>query len=270
MPDCLGVALEGATRGDEAAISTLYRSLNPPLLRYLRHHVGRNAEDVAADVWLALAPQLASFDGGVGDLRALMFTIARRRTVDHYRQAGRRRSSVPFDEDFDRPAPNDTEALAVSRLTAQSAVAALVRNLPEDQAEIVLLRVLGDLDVEQVAGIVGKTPGAVRVAQHRALAAVAAHLAAKSCNAMSASDDFPRDMHRYPFDDSDADAVFGSSSGADAVPEELRDLAELVDAARRAGSADELVGEDVIVAPDSRRGRGTRFVSRHRHRVASG
>ena len=170
MPDCLGVALEGATRGDEAAISTLYRSLNPPLLRYLRHHVGRTAEDVAADVWLALAPQLAGFDGSVNDLRMLMFTVARRRTVDHYRQTGRRPSTVAFDEDFDRPASDDTEAVAVSRLTAQSAVAALVRNLPEDQAEIVLLRVLGDLDVEQVAEIVGKTPGAVRVAQHRALA----------------------------------------------------------------------------------------------------
>ena len=109
-----------------------------------------------------------------------------------------------------------------------------------------LLRVLGDLDVEQVAGIVGKTPGAVRVAQHRALQRLQ-RTWRKSCNAMSASDDFPRDMHKYPFDDSDADAVFGSSSGADAVPEDLRDLAELVDAARRAGSADELVGEDVIV-----------------------
>ena len=65
---------------------------------------------------------------------------------------------------------------------------------------------------------------------------------------MSSSDDFPGDMDRFPFDDRDADAVFGASSGADSVPEDLRDVAELVHAARRAGSADELVGEDVVVA----------------------
>ena len=98
-----------------------------------------------------------------------MFTVARRRVVDHYRSNGRHEATVPFDDDFDRADSVDTEALAVARLTSQGAVAALVRVLPPDQAEIVLLRVLGDLDVEQVAAIVGKSKAAVRVAQHRAL-----------------------------------------------------------------------------------------------------
>jgi RNA polymerase sigma-70 factor (ECF subfamily) len=172
-PECPEVALAGAARGDEAAIATLYRSFNPVLLRYLRHHVGRVAEDVASDVWLLLAPQLAGFEGGVSRFRALMFTIARRRVIDEYRRNGRQTPTVSFDEEyaeaFDQADSNDTEAEAISRLTAQSAVEALVRGLPEDQAEIVLLRVLGDLDVEQVAGIVGKSKGAVRIAQHRAL-----------------------------------------------------------------------------------------------------
>jgi len=168
-PECLEVALRGAARGDECATSTLYRSFNPLLLRYLRHHVGRVAEDVASDVWLALAPQLADFDGTVHEFRALMFTVARRRTVDHYRRNGRQAPTVAFDETFDCVGSSDTEGEAVAQLTAQSAVEALVRSLPGDQAEIVLLRVLGDLDVEEVAGIVGKTEGAVRVAQHPAL-----------------------------------------------------------------------------------------------------
>ena len=172
-PECPEVALSGAAQGDEAAIAALYRAFNPALLRYLRHHVGRVAEDVASDVWLLLAPQLAGFDGGVGRFRALMFTIARRRVIDEYRRNGRQTPTVSFDEEyaeaFDQADASDTEAEAISRLTAQSAVEALVRGLPEDQAEIVLLRVLGDLDVEQVADIVGKSPGAVRVAQHRAL-----------------------------------------------------------------------------------------------------
>jgi RNA polymerase sigma-70 factor, ECF subfamily len=170
MPtDGLEAALEAAARGDQAAIATLYRSLNPLLLRYLRHHVGQGAEDVASEVWLGLAPQLAGFAGGWAELRALMFTVARRRVIDQYRHDARRGPTVEFDEAFDRADGADTEALAVGRIGAQHAVEVLVRSLPADQAEIVLLRVLGDLDVAQVAEIVGKSAGAVRIAQHRAL-----------------------------------------------------------------------------------------------------
>ena len=98
-----------------------------------------------------------------------MFTIARRRTVDHYRRNGRQAATVPIDDTIDCVCTDDTEAEAVEHLTAQSAVEALVGSLPDDQAEIVLLRVLGDLDVEEVAELVGKSNGAVRVSQHRAL-----------------------------------------------------------------------------------------------------
>ena len=162
-------ALAGAARGDQSAIATVYRALNPMLLRYLRHHVGPVAEDVASDVWLALAPNLAGYSGTVDQLRALMFTVARRRVVDQYRHAGRQAPMVALDETCDVADPIDTEGPVVAHLTAQSAVETLVRCLPADQAEIVLLRVLGELDVEQVAAIVGRTKGAVRVAQHRAL-----------------------------------------------------------------------------------------------------
>ena len=65
---------------------------------------------------------------------------------------------------------------------------------------------------------------------------------------MTPPDDFPGDMHWFPLDDGDADVTFGASSGFGPVPGELRDVVDLVAAARRPGSADELVGEDVIVA----------------------
>ena len=178
-PECPDVVLAGATRGDEADIATLYRAFNPLLLRYLRHHVGRVAEDVASDVWLALASQLSEFDGSVHEFQALMFTIARRRTVDHYRRNGRQRATVPIDDTIDCVCTDDTEAQAVEHLTAQSAVEALVGSLPDDQAEIVLLRVLGDLEVDDVAKLVGKSNGAVRVSQHRALQRLKRTLARK-------------------------------------------------------------------------------------------
>ena len=168
-PENLDRTVAGARRGDEAAIADLYRALNPRLLRYLRHHAGPVAEDLASEVWLAIAPQLPDFDGGTSDLRILMFTIARRRVVDHYRQKGRHEPALSFDDTFDCADTSDTEALALAQVTAQSAVDALVRRLPADQAEIVLLRVLGDLEVSEVAALVGKSNAAVRVAQHRAL-----------------------------------------------------------------------------------------------------
>jgi RNA polymerase sigma-70 factor (ECF subfamily) len=98
-----------------------------------------------------------------------MFTVARRRVVDEYRRKRRAPASAPLDHARDLADGSDTEALAVEQLTTQGAVELLVRRLPADQAEIVLLRTLADLDVEQVAQILGKSKGAVRIAQHRAL-----------------------------------------------------------------------------------------------------
>jgi RNA polymerase sigma-70 factor, ECF subfamily len=147
----------------------VYSQLNPRLLRYLRHHVGHAAPDVASDVWLALARELPRFEGGPDAFRALTFTIARRRAVDHHRRSGRRPPTVPLDDAPDCAGSEEPEQLVVDGMEAQRAVRMLAGELPPDQAEIVLLRVLGDLGVDQVAVIVGKTPGAVRVAQHRAL-----------------------------------------------------------------------------------------------------
>jgi RNA polymerase sigma-70 factor (ECF subfamily) len=164
----LAQALGDARQGDERAIAVLYRALNPPLLRFLRHHAGPVAEDLASEVWISLARRLRAFGGDDRELRALMFTIARRRVVDEHRRRGRRVATAPLG-DYDRPAGDSPEDAVIAGLTAQGAVEALAANLPGDQAEIVLLRVLGDLDVGQVADIVGKSNGAVRVAQHRAL-----------------------------------------------------------------------------------------------------
>src|SRR5262245_8320456 len=168
MPPDFEAALADAARGDHAALTLIYRELNPRLLRYLRHHAGPVAEDLASEVWLALAPQLDGFPGAYRNLQALMFAVAHRRVVDEYRRRGRTPAYAPFDDALELAAPDDPETFAIEQVTAQGAVELLVRKLPADQAEVVLLRVLGDLAVEQVAEIVGKSNGAVRIAQHRA------------------------------------------------------------------------------------------------------
>jgi len=169
MSPALEAALAGSARGDEAALALVYHELNPRLLRYLRHHAGPVAEDLASEVWLALAPRLDGFAGSFEQFRALMFAVARSRVVDEYRRRARTPARAPLADALELAARADTETMAVEQLTAQGAVETLVRRLPAEQAEVVLLRVLGDLDVEQVAEILGKSKGAVRIAQHRAL-----------------------------------------------------------------------------------------------------
>ncbi len=168
-PADLSDALGSARLGDEGGITVLYRWLNPSLLRYLRYHASSMAEDIASEVWLAVAETLSGFDGGPAELRALLFTIARRRVVDHHRRMSRRVPEVPLEEAGEPSTPVSAEELTLERLMTELAVEMLGRDLPPEQAEIVLLRVVGGLSVSEVAGILGKTDGAVRIAQLRAL-----------------------------------------------------------------------------------------------------
>ncbi|MGH8981853.1 MAG: RNA polymerase sigma factor [Acidimicrobiales bacterium] len=150
--------------------NALYEQLHPALLRFLRRRVGPGAApDVAAEVWVGLALAITDYGGTLPQLRALMFTIARRRVVDHFRRAERQVCTVPLDETLEVPDKDDTETLAVDSLTTAHTVRWLAAQLPRDQAQVVLLRVVGGLDGHRVAAVTGKSAGAVRVVQHRAL-----------------------------------------------------------------------------------------------------
>jgi RNA polymerase sigma-70 factor, ECF subfamily len=162
--------LSCARRGDEEALSSLYRGLYPGFLRYAAAVGASDAEDVAADAWLDVARSLGRFHGDESDFRAWAYTIVRRRHLDRRRSAARRRTD-PFDpsELGDPYAVGDVEEDAFEALGAEWAVRLIVTSLSRDQAEVVLLRVLGDLSVDQVAQITGKRAGTIRVLQHRAL-----------------------------------------------------------------------------------------------------
>jgi RNA polymerase sigma-70 factor (ECF subfamily) len=170
-----GTTLAEAQGGDEAAFARLFRDVQPALLRYLRVIAAEAADDVAGETWLAVVAGLDRFRGGEEAFRAWLFTIARHRAVDAGRSRARRRT-VPLPEGdgaAERLAAPDTAEVALERNSTQ-AVLALISTLPPDQAEIILLRVLAGLDTTAVARIVGKSPGAVRVAAHRGLRRLAA------------------------------------------------------------------------------------------------
>lgn len=159
-----------AQTGAEWAVDVLFREYQPALLRYLRACEPRAAEDLAGEVWLALAPKLPDFTGNEAGFRGWLFTVARRRLMGYRRQAaGRRTAPVPGERFHALAALDDPAAESVAVVASQQAIDRLVAHLSEEQAEVVLLRVVADLPVAEVARITGRTAGAVRVMQHRAL-----------------------------------------------------------------------------------------------------
>jgi RNA polymerase sigma-70 factor (ECF subfamily) len=164
--------LDRARSGDAEAFAELWRDAHPMVLRYLRVTAGDHAEDVASQMWIKVIESLSSFSGDEAGFRRWLATVARTTNVDQVRRAVRRPERLVADvialaERTGRPAP-DAAAVAEEQFSTDRAIR-LVAQLPTDQAEMVMLRVVMGLEVADVAAVVGRSPGAVRVAVHRAL-----------------------------------------------------------------------------------------------------
>jgi len=172
----LGAAVARAQEGDEAAFAVAYRLVQPGLLGYVRGLVGDDAEDVTSDAWLEIARDLGRFKGDGAGFRGWTATIARHRALDHLRrQRVRPRSSALEQDLLDLPGRHSTHDQALESLSTRQALE-LVRALPRDQAEAVLLRVVVGLDGPAAARVLGKRPGAVRTAAYRGLKRLARQL----------------------------------------------------------------------------------------------
>jgi RNA polymerase sigma-70 factor (ECF subfamily) len=170
--------LAGAKAGDETCFVELFRSVQPALLRYLTTLGGPLAEDVAGETWVSVVRGLDRFSGDENGWRAWVFTIARARLRDAQRRASRSPQVVDaFDTLEARPDDLDVAA-HVEQIFSTEAALALIRRLPTDQAEAVLLRHVAGLDVARTAKVLGKRSGAVRVAAHRGLRRLSELLAA--------------------------------------------------------------------------------------------
>lgn len=161
-----------AREGDSQAFAEVWRATHPMLLRYLRVTAGVLAEDVASHTWLKVIESLGSFSGDEPGFRRWLVTIARNHYLDEVRRAGRRPERLISDVvevvDERRQFARDAASIAEENLSTDAALR-LIATLPREQAEMVMLRVVLGLDVADVADIVGKKPGAVRVAVHRSL-----------------------------------------------------------------------------------------------------
>ncbi|MFD9307593.1 RNA polymerase sigma factor [Streptomyces sp. NPDC060048] len=176
----LTTAVLAAQDGDENAFRTVYRAVHPRLLGYVRTLVGDgDAEDVTSEAWLQIARDLDSFTGDADRFRGWAARIARNRALDHIRMRGRR-PAVGGDETelSGHAAESDTAVEAMESLSTCRTMA-LIAQLPQDQAEAVVLRVVVGLDAKSAAETLGKRPGAVRTAAHRGLKKLAELLGAE-------------------------------------------------------------------------------------------
>ncbi|MFL5907064.1 MAG: RNA polymerase sigma factor [Solirubrobacterales bacterium] len=165
-------SLLGAAReGSEAAWQELYGSLAPVVLGYLRANAAPDPEDVLSEVFLQVARDMVRFDGDERGFRSWVFTIAHHRLIDARRHLARR----PVDLSAEPPEPvghaDDAAEEALARIGNEE-VERILGVLSTDQRTVLLLRVVGDLSIEDVAKAVGKRPGAVKALQRRGLAAV--------------------------------------------------------------------------------------------------
>lgn len=165
--------IDAARSGDERAWDVLYRDLTPAVAGYVRSLGAPDPDDLVGEVWLQVARNLGGFDGSYDGFRSWVFVIAHHRVIDERRRRTRRPADPVGDDVADDwagtapPAEHDAE-----KSLGTEAVVALLASLTDEQREVLALRILADLTVDQVAEVVGKRPGAVKALQRRALAAL--------------------------------------------------------------------------------------------------
>ncbi|MGW2745372.1 RNA polymerase sigma factor [Streptomyces sp. NPDC001450] len=190
----LGAAVARAQDGDENAFAVAYRIVQPGLLGYLRGLVGEDAEDVASDAWLEISRDLGRFRGDGAGFRGWTATIARHRALDHLRRQRVRPRGTALEQDvLELPGPHSTHDQALESISTERALE-LVRSLPRDQAEAVLLRVVVGLDGPSVARVLGKRQGAVRTAAYRGLKRLARQLGVQDPADSGVTDDGSRTL----------------------------------------------------------------------------
>lgn len=172
-PDAPGDEIDA---GADSLFSQAYRDLAPAVLGYLRARGVADSEAVTQDVFIALYPRMGSVTGGAAGLKTLVFTIAHARSVDHHRRLARTPRLVGYDPEDQTRAEPSTEELALGRGLGIG-ILTLLDGLSADQREVIALRVIADLSLEQTAAITGRSTGAVKQLQRRALLALRRQLA---------------------------------------------------------------------------------------------
>ena len=163
--------LEAARLGEPWALRVVFEALAPKVEAYLRTRGATEPEDLTSEVFLTVLPRLATLTGGAAGLRTFTFSVAHARLVDDLRKQARRGPSAPYEPGEDPRTVDSSEVAALENLGTER-VRRLLDTLKGQQRDVITLRVLGDLTVDQVAEALGTSPGAVKQLQRRGLLAL--------------------------------------------------------------------------------------------------
>lgn len=162
--------LAAARLGQAWALTALYRGYAGQVAGYVRARTSAEADDLVNEIFLSVFTGLSGFSGGEPEFRGWLFTIARRRIVDEFRRGSRAVATTSYERESDLRTVASAETESLDQLGEQWVRSVLDRLAP-DQRDVLLLRILGDLTVEQVAASLGKSVGAVKQLQRRGVAA---------------------------------------------------------------------------------------------------
>ena len=172
--------LVAARQGEEWAWEAIYRDLAGPVTGYLRGRGAAEPEDAASETFLQVSQGISTFRGDERAFRSWVFVIAHRRLIDDRRAAGRRPIQVS-DEDMaivnEMVAPSAEDEAEITMSSAQ--IVWMLAPLTEEQRDVLLLRVVAGLGVREVAGVLRKSDGSIKLLQHRALAALRKRISRK-------------------------------------------------------------------------------------------
>ena len=168
--------VSAAQAGDPTAFTAIYRELAPAVNGYLRAKGVQDPEAVTNDVFLAVLPRLAELTGGAGGLRTFMFSVAHARVVDDARRRQRQPIITEYDAAEDRRWVGSAETVALDSLGTER-IMGLLDGLSDEQRDVLTLRVVAELTIDEVAVIIGRSAGAVKQLQRRALIVLRRQLA---------------------------------------------------------------------------------------------
>jgi RNA polymerase sigma factor (sigma-70 family) len=161
--------LTAAQSGDQEALGRIYAGLSPAVLGYLAAKGTEDPEGMVQEVFLTVFTTLDRVTGGVQGLRTFAFSIAHARMVDEFRRRSRSPQMSGYDPATDARVSHSAETVVMESLGG-GGVAQLLEHLNSDQREVLTLRIVADLSIEQVARIMGKSTGSIKQLQRRGLA----------------------------------------------------------------------------------------------------
>lgn len=170
-PATFPVLLSQAQSGSCEAYAELWRRHAPAVVRFAHARGSADPEDLTSEVFLTVFGRIGDFTGDEGAFRGFMFTVAHRRVVDELRARGRRPRNIEWTSDGDDRCTGSAEHEAIATLGNDRALA-MLQALAPDQRDVLVLRIFGDLTIEQTATVLGKRTGAVKALQRRGLEAL--------------------------------------------------------------------------------------------------